>query len=152
MAQMGSYFMVDSVVSAVTRKHEGEWVLWHHWEKPYTVLFSFLCRVHHARLILSFKTSRIKLFLNRKSWRRRLKCFVYIVMFSQLILQMCAGRDSDGCLLLWKEMKVWHFCFCFVVGFFLPLLCYSTNWNAVQNGAVLSLESGTALSRAYSHL
>lgn len=37
-------------------------------------------------LILSLKTSCIKLFLNCKSWRRirRLKWFVYIFMFSQL--------------------------------------------------------------------
>lgn len=141
-------------VSVVTRKHEGSGCFGTTGKTLHHSVSSLYC-VHCACLILSFKTSRIKLFLNCKSWRRRLKCFAYIVMFSQLILQMCVGRDSDGCLLLWKEMKVWHYFCAFFVGvffFFLPLLCYCTNWNAVQNGAVLSLESGSALTRAYSHL
>lgn len=124
-----------------------EWVLWDHW-----VFFFILCIL--CCLILSFKTFCIKPFFNCKSWRRirRLKWCLYIFMFSQLILQMCVGRAGDSCLLLWKEMKIWdYFCFWFGWGFFWPPL-YCANWNVIQNGAGLSLESDTALARAYSHL
>lgn len=123
----------------VTMKHERSWFFG-------TTGFFSLCCMCCAGLILSFETSCIKLFLNCKCWRvMGLKWFVYLCMFSQLILQMYVWRNCDGFLLLWKEMEVWdYFCFC---SFFslLPLFCYYTNWKSVQNSAEL-------LTRTYSHL
>lgn len=66
-------------MSGVTTKHERSGFFG-------TTGFSSLYCVYCAHLILSFKASCIKLFLNCKSWRRirRLKWFAYIFMFSQL--------------------------------------------------------------------